>query len=505
MLHRASLVRRAFLLNADNLSQRVVRGAGYQFFGVALRMIVTIGSIAALARLLSPEDFGLIAMAAVVTEFAALFSNFGLTNVLVQHRRINRRQLDTVFWASMGIGATLTVAVVAAAFFSDLLFSDARIQGLLIGLSPSFLLAGLLAIPNVVLTRLLRFRTEFLIQLSTIVIRALVAIAFAWAGFGVWSLVAGALSGAIAQAMFSLIAVPFGPRLRFSWPYLQSTWRTSGSYFGSGLLHYVNTSFDVLLIGRSLGATSLGYYQTARSLTDEIRGRLAVPLQRVLFPAFSTLQGDREKLQQFVRRGATMLAAIVIPVSFGVSANAAELVRVLYGDRWLPMIFILQMFGLSAGFRAVSAVATALFSACNRVELSLRYNVIGTLAMVSAVTLSLPYGVNAVAASMAAASLYWLVIFRAGIGLIGLGTTDACAILAPPTLASAAMWLAVVATRNWTDGWFPPNWTLLPHAIAGAAVYVATLSVIAPSCLRDFLVVLERVLNRPRRSHEASA
>jgi len=501
MSRRSPLVRRAFLLSADNLSQRVASGASYQILGVASRIVVTIGSVAVLARLLSPSDFGLVAMATVVTEFAALFANVGLTSVLVQRRRINRLQLDTVFWASVGIGLLLTLGVAAAASFSRYLFADDRIGSLLIALSPSFLLSSLYAIPTVVLTRLLRFRTEFGLQIATAATRALTSIAFAWAGFGVWSLVAGALTGSLMQAVLALVLVPFWPRRRFSWSYLQSTWRRSAGYFGNGLLHYANTNFDVLVIGRGLGATSLGYYQNARTLTDEVRGRLAVPLQRVLFPAFSTLQGDTDKLRYFVRRGTTMLAAIVIPISFGISANAAELVSVLYGQKWLPMTFILQMFGLSAGFRAVAAVSTSLFHACDRVGLSLRYNVVGTIIMIVTVVLAVPYGVNAVAAAMAAASLYWLITFRIGISLVGLRTKDALVILGPATAASAAMWLSIAAARGSMHEWLGTNWVLLPQVLVGAVVYVVLLSVLAPTCVRDYLMLMQRALGRSAPRH----
>jgi len=502
MSRRSPLVRRAFLLSADNLSQRVASGASYQILGVASRIVVTIGSVAVLARLLSPSDFGLVAMATVVTEFAALFANVGLTSVLVQRRRINRLQLDTVFWASVGIGLLLTLGVAAAASFSRYLFADDRIGSLLIALSPSFLLSSLYAIPTVVLTRLLRFRTEFGLQIATAATRALTSIAFAWAGFGVWSLVAGALTGSLMQAVLALVLVPFWSAASIQLVRISNRPGVAAQATSeTGYVHYANTNFDVLVIGRGLGATSLGYYQNARTLTDEVRGRLAVPLQRVLFPAFSTLQGDTDKLRYFVRRGTTMLAAIVIPISFGISANAAELVSVLYGQKWLPMTFILQMFGLSAGFRAVAAVSTSLFHACDRVGLSLRYNVVGTIIMIVTVVLAVPYGVNAVAAAMAAASLYWLITFRIGISLVGLRTKDALVILGPATAASAAMWLSIAAARGSMHEWLGTNWVLLPQVLVGAVVYVVLLSVLAPTCVRDYLMLMQRALGRSAPRH----
>src|SRR5690606_2580634 len=130
---------------------------------------------------------------------------------------------------------------------------------------------------------------------------------FAWLGFGVWSLVAGPIAGALAQLVLMFIAVPFLPRLRFYAAYLFANLRTGGSYMGNTFLYYLMMNVDLLLIGRQLGASMLGYYQNARSLTDEIRGRIAMPLQRVLFPAFSAMQADRDRLRQSVLKSSRIL------------------------------------------------------------------------------------------------------------------------------------------------------------------------------------------------------
>ena len=315
---RGTLVRSAFVLRADNLGRRVVSGASYQFLGIAMRTLVTITSVAILARLLSPADFGYVAMATVVTEFAGLFSNFGFANVLIQRRAINRLHMDTVFWASTILGVLLAAGVFVASFFAGWLFADARIAGLLRVLSLTFLLGGVTSVPSVILARLMHFRTQFLIRAAITVGGATVSVMLAFAGYGVWSLVFGPLAGTVIGVVTCFIAVPYIPRFRFSPSYLTSTWRTSGSYFASGLLYYVNMNLDLLLIGRHLGATSLGYYQNARSLTDEIRGRISIPLQRVLFPAFSAI-----RLTRSVSRSWSCAAAVCWLLSSCRSASAS--------------------------------------------------------------------------------------------------------------------------------------------------------------------------------------
>lgn len=493
---RRTLVQRSFTLRAHGMGQRVAAGAGFQFMGIGLRTVLTIGSTAILARLLTPTDFGYVAMATVVTELAALFGAFGFTNVLIQRRVINRLQLDTVFWATLAINTALAVAVFALSFAAGWLFSDAQVGPLLRVLCLSFIFSGLTAVPWVVLSRQMRFRTEFWINIASVAIRIAAAVACAMAGLGVWSLVIGGLVGTLAHAVLNFARVPYLPRWRFHWPLLTSTWRTSSSYFGNTALYYLNTNLDLLLIGRQLGAAPLGFYQNARSLTDEIRARIAMPIQHVLFPAFSALQADRERFQQLVLRAGRLLAAVVVPIGVGVSANAPELVLVLYGEKWRPMIPVMAMFGLAAALRASTAIGSPLFNANNRVGLAFRYNVIATVLLIGGVLVAMPYGIGAVAAAVAVTSLYSVVVLRAAFGLIGLGFRHVLAVLGAPAVASCAMWLFTLGLRQLH--WHAlPGALLLVHVLAGATVYLVALHLLSRQYLQDFRQAGALILHRP--------
>jgi O-antigen/teichoic acid export membrane protein len=493
MSRRLTLLRRSFVLRPDDMGRKVINGASYQFAGIVLRTVLTIGSTALLARLLTPADFGYIAMATVVVELAALFSNFGFNALLIQRRVITRLQVDTVFWASLGLGLALAAVVVVASFFSSVIFADARVGELLRVLCLSFVFSSLGTIPNVVLMRLMRFQAEFWINMLAIVVRTAVAIALAWAGFGVWSLVAGAVTGVAVQWAGGMYVAPYWPRLRFHAAYLTGTWRTSSSYFAGGLLFYVNMNVDLLLIGRQLGATSLGYYQNARSLTDEIRSRIALPLQRVLFPAFASLQHDRTRMQAAVLRSASLLAAVTFPLGVGVSAMAEELVPILYGDQWLPMVPALGMFGLSTALRASMAIASPLFNAHDRVGLALRYSIVATALMVTGIWLTLPYGITAVSTAVMLTSLYALLPFVAALRLVGLGSVHAARILLPPALASGTFWIVIHLARPFATAWAPGAWSLLALGSALSLVlYVAILHAIS----RDYYLELRALLAR---------
>lgn len=481
-----TIVRRTLVLDSKDLGRRAVRGVGYTFLGIFLRTVLTIGSMAILARLLAPADFGYIAMATVVTELAALFGNFGFSSMLVQRRILPRLNIDTIFWASLFLGIALSTIVVGFSYVAGFLFAEPLTSDLLRALSVTFTIGGIITVHDAILSRLMLFRTVFWIQMTMMATRVAVSITFAYQGFGVWSLVAGSIAGSLTQMLVTFYFAPFIPRLRFNAAYLRRTWRTSGSYFGGGLLFYINSNVDLFLIGRQLGATSLGYYQNARSLTDEIRSRIAVPLQNVLFPAFSSIQGDIARLQQSVTRSGRLLAAVIFPIGFGISSVSQEIVPVLYGEKWLSMIPVLGWLGFSAAIRGSTAISRPIFNSQNRPGLSLKYNSISTILMVTAVAFTLSRGIETVAMAIAITSIYSLVIFRISLGLIGLKAIALWQILGAPAISAALMSMAIHLVRISVDlaalGVF---FRLLVLVATGALIYSVLLIAISPQYMKD--------------------
>lgn len=490
---RHKVVRAAFFLKSNDLGSRVVRGAGFTFLGIALRTVLTIGSMAILARLLTPVDFGYIAMATVVTEFAGLLGSFGLANVLVQKKSITRLQLDTVFWSSLGIGVTICFIVFSLSFTTTYIFDDEKVGSLLRVLCLTFIFGSLSTVHEAILSRLMLFRAEFIIQISAIASRSILAILLAYYGFGLWSLVAGSIFGSLLAMLLMMATIRYTPRLRFSIRYITSTLRTSGSYMGNTVLYYISTNIDLLLIGRQLGAGSLGYYQNARSLTDEVRGRIAMPLQRVLFPAFASIQSDTYRLQQSVLRSGRILAAIIFPIGIGLSATSAEIIPALYGGQWLAMTPILMMLGISAAFKGSTAIASPLFNSQNKVSLSLKYNALATLLFTISVLLAIPHGLNIVAFTIAANSIFSVVILRVALGLIGLKTRDLMHILARPILSSIFMWISIFSMRTACLS-ITSNFIVLLflEIMTGVAAYAVTLHLSSRQYYLDFIQLISR-------------
>jgi O-antigen/teichoic acid export membrane protein len=494
-----NLVRSAFILPRTGVSSRVISGGAYTLFGVIGRTVITFGSVAILARILTPADFGYIAMAMVVSELAALFTNFGFSQVLIQRQRIARLQMDTVFWSSLALGVVVAITVFVVSYPSAALYGEAITGELLRVMSVNFVIASLAVVPEAILTRLMLYRKLFLVQIAYLSFRAVAAILLALIGCGVWSLIVGSIAATLLQLFLTARAVRYLPRLRFSLRYILATTRTSTSYFGSGILYYINTNLDLFLIGRELGPTPTGYYQTARSLTDEVRARFAIPLQRVLFPAYAAIQDDATRFQHAVIRSSRMLALVIFPLGAGIFATSEEITLVIYGTQWVEMIPVLQLLALSAIPKASGAVAAPIFNATNRVATALRYNAIGTALMAAGVITAVHYGIIAVAASMLLTSLYTLFMLHVAFRAIGLRLVALRAVLLAPTIASATMCTYVFIMKRLdviADAGTPI--LLLFYTISGAIVYAVCIVILSSEARSDMFSVLWQL-----RSHFA--
>lgn len=498
---RKSRVQKSFRPNADNLGSRVVNSALFTIGGVIFRTAITVGSMAVLARLLSPADFGLIAMATVITELAAVFSNFGFGSILIQRPRVSRIQIDTMNWCALALGALLTVVVYGLSFSAGEIFNDEHVGALLRVLAVSFILEELTLVPRALLMRRMQFRLDFYVQALMLIGRAGTAVALALAGFGVWSLAWGPVVGLVIQAVLYQYLAGYWPRLRFSRSFLASSWLTNGGHFGNGILFYINANLDTFLIGRALGATALGNYSNAKSLTDEIRVRMVQPLQRVLFPAFAAIQTEQERFQRGILRSARLLSFMFIPIGFGMAAEAEILIRILYGDQWLEMIPLLQLTALATGFGATTSVSNAIFNAKNEVGLSFRLFLLSTALSALFIVVGSHWGLLGVVWARLALVPVGLVFFWVSLRLVELGWADIFRLFAAPLL-SAAMMYALMALTSPAVGARVGSLALhlLLDVLLGGATYLLLMRLIAREHIQEVMSVFQSIGRRRKSS-----
>ncbi|MCP5340560.1 MAG: lipopolysaccharide biosynthesis protein [Sinobacteraceae bacterium] len=477
------------------LGSKVAIGAAWTFTNVGLRIVLTIASTAILARLLTPEDFGLIAMSALVTEFAALLGNIGIGGILIQRKALRRLDMDTAFWITMAIDTALCLLVLVASFIAAAIFETPQVQTIIAVSSLSFILAGLSTIHLALLSRTMRFREDFMVQAGSLVVRLTASVVLAVSGFGVWSLVFAALIGQATTLLLACAVVPFVPRLRFNRRLLSEYARTSGSYLGGGLVNYLMSNIDYMIVGRRFGPEALGYYQTAFSLPEELRNRLSAPLQRVLFPAYSRLQDDLSAMQYGVLKSLRLLSAITIPLGVGLAAVSDGLVQVLYGNQWLPVIPLLEILAIGGAARSIFSLTANIFYATDNPHLAFKISLAMLPVTIVALVTGSQWGLTGVAWAMLAVQFLSAISAHLALRLIELSLLDFLKQLFPATTASALMFAALRALPDELLS-APPLVSLLLEVMIGATLYALALAFIAPPLFREFREIARRIVGR---------
>jgi O-antigen/teichoic acid export membrane protein len=320
--------------NHDGLRQVAVRGAGLtalsQSLGFAIQLIATV----ILARLLTPADFGLVAM---VTTFSLLLMNLGFngfTEAVVQREHIDHSLASNLFWINVGIGLLLTIGFAGAASVLARFYGDPRIAPVVVAMSATIFLTSMSVLHLALLKRAMRFS---LVSANDVLARAAsvaVATFFGWAAWGYWALVAGAITLPLATCIGAWTRcrwIPGLPRRRTG---TGAMVRFAMNTYGHFAVNYCTRNLDNFLVGWFFGPQSLGFYKKAYDLCVLPVAQLSDPLHAVAVPVLSRLTGDADRQNRYVLRALSTLAFVGMGLGAGLALVGKDLIFVLLGPRW---------------------------------------------------------------------------------------------------------------------------------------------------------------------------
>jgi lipopolysaccharide exporter len=334
----------------DSLTARTVHGLKWTYASTVVTFVLQIGVTAVLARLVAPSAFGTVAMAGVFLSFGQYFAQLGVGQAVVQRQVLSARDVRTAFTSSLLLGAAFCGLFVALAPLSAALFPHTRgVVAIARVMSLTFVLGGLTATTQGLLQRRMAFRTIALAQIASYILGyALVGVALASAGFGAWSLVIAALAqGSLAATAYAVLCradIGFGLGVQS----LKSLYSFGGRVSLIGFGEFIGGNLDTLWTGHYLGARATGFYTRATNLATVPLYYFVTSLSRVLLPAYSRIQSQRERLKATYLVTITVFGAIVIPVSWGVAGAPHEIIVTLLGARWAPAVPVLAILALAA-------------------------------------------------------------------------------------------------------------------------------------------------------------
>lgn len=389
-----------------DLSGPVLTGIKWKGTSLLLREGSRLAVGILLARLLTPDEWGLAGMALVVSALLSMLTDLSLPAALVQRPSISEADRSTMFWTSLGLGVLMmTVGIASSGLVADF-FGEPDVQPLFAALSVGFLIASLEKVPGALLTRDLAFRSLEVRQIAATVAGAAVALTLALAGAGAWAIIGNALAVTSVSCALLWTFTRWRPRLTFQRESFRSLTGFGVTYLGSQLLMYVQLNADKLLVGRVLGASSLGTYSFAYQLMFTPVLNVAYPLQTVLFPAFATIQENAKRLNDAWLRSKRLAVAIMAPAFLAMLVTAPDLVQTIFGDRWSGAVPVLQLLCIAGIAYSLGTANALLLLSTGRVRTLFRLTLLVTVTTTGAAALGLLWGIVGVAAAYAAA--HWL-------------------------------------------------------------------------------------------------
>jgi O-antigen/teichoic acid export membrane protein len=440
--------------SGGGLAHSTLSGFFWTFIGTGAQAVLQLLVLVVLARLLTPEDFGLVSAAMVVVGFSQIFSQLGVGPAIVQLRDLEPRHVRTGFMLSLIFGVAMTALVWALSGPIAVFFRIEGLAPITRAMALVFLLQGAGVVAESLLQRELRFRHLAAVEVAAFGLGfAGVGIGMALAGWGVWAL-AGAHIGQNAIRTLGLLTVHRHPMR----PLVDTASARDLLWFGGGFTaarigNYLGVHGDHLMVGRWLGAEALGIYGRAYQLMASPAMVLGQILDRVLFPAMAKVQDRAEGLHRAYRRGVALIALVILPVSLVLCLLGPEVVHVLLGPGWEAAIAPFRILALGMLFRTSYKMSDSLARATGAVYRRAWRQWIYAALVVGGAGLGTLWGVEGVTwCVMAAIGANFLLMAQLSLRLAEMTWGQFAAAHVPAmrltAILCAAAWLTAEATRG---------------------------------------------------------
>ena len=440
-------------LNTDHLQAdlrvRSVRGGLLNVTSQGVQFLIQTIATVVLARLLTPTDFGLVAMVATITALGQAFADLGLSEATIQRTEISHDQVSALFWINVAIGLGLTLITVTMAPVLARFYREPRIVNITLLVSLTFLIGGLRVQPDALLKRQMRFLSLAIRDVAAYALAVPVAITMAWRGAGYWALVALPLTLNLTQMALSWLMVSWRPSLPRRDAQVGSLVAFGGNVAASYFIIGVSRSADNVLIGRYTGAGPLGLYSRAYNLLMLPVRQLSAPAASVAIPAFSRTQGNPERFARYYLRAVNLLMWISAPIFGFLFVAAHPVIVLLLGNQWRGAAPVFQILAPCALTQLLLESTIWIFVSRGQSQQLLKLLLIISPIIVGSYAIGLPFGIKGVALSgslVLVAILPWMLKFTfrgTDLTLQRLGR----ALLYPIALSLAAVFFTELALR----------------------------------------------------------
>ncbi len=397
----------------ESLSEKAVKGGFWVFFLRITDRLFQLIRIIILARLLSPNDFGVFGIALLVLSTLETFTQTGFQQAIIQKKGETKHFLNTAWTLRLVRGFLIAIIVFFLAKPAAVFFEAPAAENILRIIGISIILQSLNNIAVLYFQKELQFHKFFKYQFLGTIADVTVAITFAFLLKSVWALVFGLVAGNLVRCIMSYVIESYRPRFRFDRAQARELFGFGRWILGSSILVFLTTQGDDIFVGKLLGATMLGFYQMAYRISNLPATEISHVISQVSFPAYSKLQSNLPKLREAYLKILQLTTFISFPIAGLIFILAPEFTQIFLGDKWMPMVPAIQVLALAGLTRSLAATTGPIFQAIGKPKIETKWQVIRLSVLVILIyPFTIRYGI------LGSSIVVFLSIFVSSIGFV---------------------------------------------------------------------------------------
>ncbi|MDD2595937.1 MAG: lipopolysaccharide biosynthesis protein [Bacteroidales bacterium] len=348
-----------------SLRQQLVSGVLYTAISKYIGIVVSLVVAGVLARLLVPDDFGIVAIATVIISFFSVFSDLGISTAIIQKNELTERELSDIFSFTVWMGVIISGIFFAGSRWIAEYYDKEVLMSLCRILSVNLLFATINIVPNGLLSRAKRFKYLAVVRLSVQIVCGTAAVIAALSGLGLYSLLINPVFSSIFIFLASYRAYPQKFRLFFNWGALRKIFNYSLFQFLFSIVNYFSNNLDKLLIGKYMTMSDLGYYEKSYRLMTIPLQNITYVVTPVMHPVFSDFQNDKVQLATSYEKVVRFMSFIGFPLGIILFFAAREMMLIVYGMQWEPSVPVFRILSITVGIQIVLMTSGSIFQASN--------------------------------------------------------------------------------------------------------------------------------------------
>lgn len=433
-----------------SLKAKTVSGFKWLVVNNVLQRVISVATFAVLARILEPSTFGLFAMAFIAIDGLSLFKSFGLDGGIIQKKDAPEKAYHTAFFIIAAMGSLLALICFALAPLIGAFFSNGELGSIVRALGVVFIVSGFGRVPSAILTRHLRFRLISIVALVGAIVNSVFAILFALMWQNVWSLVGAYVIRHSTMAVLSWYFSGYRLKREFDWGLAGELFGFGKFLIGLSALSYLWGNISNMVIGKLLGVAAVGYYTLAANIGNFINSHFTNVISRVMFPAYSALQNDRESVAHAYLKVVKFVMMLTLPYSVALICLAQEFTLTIYGEKWLSIVPVMRFLGFVQMAAPIYFTGSPVFQGCGRPDYDFKLNGISLLFFVPMMAvLTHRFGLmGTVAAAIVNIWVFTPISVYYVHKIIGFSFAQFFKQLVPALLCSLAMFFAIFAVKG---------------------------------------------------------